>query len=124
MMEIVLSAAASPRLSQDSSVAAHKEQCLQPQPKSHRKILGIVFFFWSSCQNVCGMVFVRWKSFTEVDQPKEKLVHTFVLRGTLTKSIVNVQHHIDHMNSYACTLFCFSISVGFSPQHHNKIHKA
>lgn len=33
MMEIVLSAAASPRLSQDSSVAAgHKEQCLHPQP--------------------------------------------------------------------------------------------
>lgn len=38
MMEIVLSAAASPRLSQDSSVAGQKEQCLQP--RYQREVLG------------------------------------------------------------------------------------
>lgn len=32
MMEIVLSASTSARLSQESSVARHKEQCLHPQP--------------------------------------------------------------------------------------------
>lgn len=36
MMEIVLSAAASPRFSQDSSVAGHKELCVHSQPGPKR----------------------------------------------------------------------------------------
>lgn len=51
MMEIVLSAAASPRLSQDSSVAGQKEQCLQPQYQ--REVLGKCPVLSSIHKDVC-----------------------------------------------------------------------
>lgn len=51
MMEIVLSAAASPRLSQDSSVAGHEEKRLHPWPVPKRSPGKM--FYWSSCLLVC-----------------------------------------------------------------------
>lgn len=59
MMEIVLSAAASPRLSQDSSVAGHREeQRLRPRPVPKRNP-GKMFYwtFMSKCfwNSVCKM---------------------------------------------------------------------